>query len=242
MKTLSQLWCSFPMFTAASDARVAFNDVRNLLLAIESQAAAALARLEVNHPTRTAIGAIRSSARRATAAVDSVARGGQTTTRRGEQTAVPPVSPPMVAPAVIDISAVLEGMAPVVEEQMGDIAHLAVRLPAVPAIVDANPVDIERALFEVVGALGTAMYHPGVLRVAGRVVALPGEPVSADRRVVEIELQADGRTLTTVETADARALAEQNGGRLLLEDHAGLGSSVRLMLPARAAGRSQAEP
>ena len=210
------------MLTAAGDLRVAFHDVRNLLLAIESQTIAVLARLDPAHPSRPGIGAIQSSARRATAALEKV--------RLGDQPAGPAVPG---AAIVTDIAAVLEGMAPVVEQQTGDIARLSVRLPSAPAIVDGKPTDIEHALFDLVNVLGSAMYHPGMVAVAARVVALPGETGSPGRRVVEIELQADGRTLTEAETDLVRARIESCGGRLLIGDTAGTGSSARVLFPAR---------
>jgi hypothetical protein len=210
------------MLNAVGDVRIAFHDVRNLLLAIESQAVAALARLETTHPTRPAVGAIQSSARRAMAALEKV--------RLGDEAAMPTSSD---VPAATDISALLEGIAPVVEQQMGDIVRLSLRLPTAPAIVDGAPGDIEQAPSELVRVLGSAMYHPGLLRVAGRVVAVPGEPSSAHRRVIEIELQADGRTLTDTETASARRTIESKGGRVLIEDAAGASSTVRILLPAR---------
>ena len=210
------------MLTATGDLRVAFHDVRNLLLAIESQTIAVLARLDPAHPSRPGIGAIQSSARRATAALEKV--------RVGDQPAGPAVAG---ATVVTDMAAVLEGMAPVVEQQTGDIARLAVRLPTAPAIVDGNPADIEQALFDLVNVLGSAMYHPGMVTVTGRVVALPSETGSPGRRVVEIELQADGRTLTEAETDVVRTLIESSGGRLLIADAAGNGSAARLLFPAR---------
>jgi hypothetical protein len=210
------------MLTGTRDLRAAFHDVRNLLLAIESQTVAVLARLDAGHPSRPGIGAIQSSARRATAALEKV--------RLVDRTAE---SPPTDAAAVTDIAAVLEGIAPVVEQQTGDIARLSMRLPAAPAIVDGNPSRIQDALFDLGNVLGSAMYHPGMVAVAARVVALPSETGSPGRRVVEIELQADGRTLTEAETDLVRTMIESSGGRLLIGDTAGTGSSARVLFPAR---------
>jgi hypothetical protein len=72
-----------------------------------------------------------------------------------------------------------------------------------------------------------------MVAVAARVVALPSETGSPGRRVVEIELQADGRTLTEAETDAVRTMIESSGGRLLIGDTAGTGSSARVLFPAR---------
>jgi signal transduction histidine kinase len=209
------------VLTTVGEARTAIHDVRNLLLAIEFQALAILERLDPQHPARAGVGAIHSSSRRATTILERIRLvDGQAATETGRR--------------VTDITAVIEGLEPVLQHRIGALARLTIRVPAAPTMVDAEPGHLEQALADLILTIADALYHPGAVRVGIRVVALPGEPGVDNRRVVEIELLSDGRSLSEAETDSTRRTIESFGGRVLIEEPAGGGSSVKVLLPARA--------
>jgi hypothetical protein len=217
------------MLTATGDVRSAIHDVRNLLLAIEAQAFAILERLDPMHPARPGIGAISSSSRRATTSLERLRIA-----ERRPATDMATDTATETSRRVTDVAAVLEGLEPVLREGIGDLASLTIRVPATPAIVDAQPAEVEQAVSDLIVVIADALYHPGIVRVGMRVVALPSEPGVGHRRVVEIEVLSDGRRLTDAETDVVRESIESFGGRLLIEQHIAGGSSVKLLLPARA--------
>jgi len=150
-----------------------------------------------------------------------------------------------LSPVTLDVNALIDGFAPLLRQAVGEAVTLELALSKKPVCANVDPTQLETALLNLAVNARDAMPDGGVLTLATK---LAGGQVSVEVRDTGVGMSADVRDrvfepfFTTKDVGKGSGLGlsqvygfvRQSEGHVEVESEVGVGTTVRLLLPASA--------